>query len=1402
MILRRSKKVKIIIFASIFIFSIVLVNTLIVSDFNISLNNKQQHNWSDDENNIKSSDIDPYLTDYYLTGAGDSQDVRIYVLNNSFSNINNQDSFDIPSMSTTEPTYLTYGNFNFTFQKNFTTDYIIEDTNALEADDFIEFVYNEDTSSMKINTGENLDPINFDNLVDGVPSTYIRLNSSNGVLNFTISSNFAGTTASVIGNTVNFDRSTILGLISQFSASIDKNVTITLKMYDNLSLSWKNIVDPFFIDSSLGMPGVTNKIINENLNYINASDISQIQFYIDRIDTTDFVLTLEEFELVSTYGFDLPISSSNQVALEFDLKGESTSVNGFYAWIRTLNLTAAATAELNITLYEANTTIARTTSNLIAVNLEPDTAKLIDSKIFAYSDYHGDSLSYFDFNPANTQNLDLSNYFIVIKSNKSDVFSLVSLPQFTYGDPDSSVDHQLRTSINNGSTWDVARKQVPSTPSVYTSTILDAAAFKLNVTRAFMPSDFTNPYDSQDTLKIQDIPIINQIDIDPPYDTSSSLTWGLGQWDYNFSTSIANNPSYNFQVDLTWNTSIIQGFNFNVTYTVMAYWIEQASSVYRVSYDTTPLWELNYTLNTGYKNFDNWNLLEFRYLFPSDYTAKNLTNPIFVEIYDDVVSQTGGENTLPDRPSYEFLSVPNNIINGISGIYSLNLTSSNLIYDMNSYINYNDILWETNGFMYGDNVSVRLDINDPNSIPPISGNANVVLFYPNNSTKIPGAELNSGSGVISGNSLVYDFNNQSIYDVTNNLPVFGNYYLGFFWENGSAIGCQKLKLYIDKYDVDMNNLIFEPTLNQNILDGIVNTSYDEYSILISTVNVTDDKYYPSFYAVNITDINQEFIHTVGEEEIPIVIENFLQNETILNPNEDIRIITRIQNKHDFIDIKLRVNVQIVSLVNQEWIIAEKTTDLQTLKPSIDPNGEDTQDFSVNITIPTLLGNGIWHGVNAPIRKGGAKTRFTVFIEYGGESFEIDTYESNEYSLIINSPEDVFEGYIIALKSDNDITGTIILKPFEREECQYLPNQTTFVINVYDRNYVSSYDQFIESFSLKINSEFSEIQTQPQTPIYGQSFNISSVLKTELGDIIPNKNITCQFYDSGIWENISTQSSDMNGITNFEIDTLSLPSDDQVKLRLTWQGDQYTLKISRNVTILMYRASNAISLELRSNIEQIYRNAHTTIQLTIRNVGGSELRVLVPNISIGILPSLTYSIVEIDYLALEQLKPGDITVIVIRIDIPAIEQMNISVSLRVKNDITDEELSYQVSELYDIYEVEIIDYFLNFFILVMISVIVLVWGIMYFYVKRTIKRIETPIEEPDKLKQRKGRYVSVSELPKEEIPEAQSLDYTEKKSKKRLKKKKKDKKTKPEAEKKGKPPTTDLDSLLEEKGLKD
>ncbi|GAH40768.1 unnamed protein product, partial [marine sediment metagenome] len=323
-------------------------------------------------------------------------------------------------------------------------------------------------------------------------------------------------------------------------------------------------------------------------------------------------------------------------------------------------------------------------------------------------------------------------------------------------------------------------------------------------------------------------------------------------------------------------------------------------------------------------NLNEWNFQEFWFVYPSDYSAHNLTNPNYNDIYEEVLNETGGESGLVSRPSYDFTAVPNDIVNGISGVYSLASTSSNVIDKMHSYINYNDILWETNGFMYGDNISVKLDIQGPGGIPPSTGNANVVLFYPDNSTKFPGAELNSGAGIVDGTRLIYDFNNQSILDVTQDTPLLGNYYLGFFWENGSSIGYSKLKLYIDTYDIDMNDFFYEPAFDQNILDGIVDRVFDEYSILIGTVNVTDDQYYPNFYAINDSNIDQEFIYEINEEEIPIVVETFLQNETVLNPNEDIRIGTRIRNLHGFLELKVKINVQLVSLVNEEWIIAEET----------------------------------------------------------------------------------------------------------------------------------------------------------------------------------------------------------------------------------------------------------------------------------------------------------------------------------------------------------------------------------------------------------------------------------------------------------------------------------------------
>ncbi|NHJ19749.1 MAG: hypothetical protein EAX91_02310 [Candidatus Lokiarchaeota archaeon] len=1396
LIQRRKNDVTRIIVASMFIIFMLLANIQIFSNFNHNTNNTLEQYWSDREENPESSAADPYLTDYYITGSGSNQDVRIYALNNSNSNANNVGSFNIPSMSTTDTTYLSYGNFNFTFQNNFTTDYIIENTGALYANDFIKFTYDEDASLMNINTGTNLDAINFNKLVDNNPSTYIRLSSSGGILNFTIDSSFTNTIFDGPVFNVDFNRSLILGLISTFSGSLNNDVFLTLKMYNIYDSMWVNVTDRLFINSSLGTQQFEDRIINENLNYINGSDVNQLQFYVQKYDSSDFILTLREFKLVSTYGFDLPITENKQLALEFDLKGISTTVNGFYAWIRTLDLAKAANAELNISLYKANSTIPRTQSYLIANNLKPNNSQLIDSKIIGFNEYHGDSLTYFGFNLGNTQKLNLYNYFIVIKSNRTDlVYSLVTLPRQTYGDPDNRIDHKLLLSEDSGSTWNIAKKQVPSVP-LYLSEQLDAAAFKLNVTRAYMPSDFINPYDSEDTLKIQNIPLNNSVIAAPPYDVSSSLTWGLGQWTSHFTPEIVNDGSYNFPIVLTWNKSVIKGFEFNVSYTVRAYWIENANSYYKVSYDTTPEWQLNFTLNLADPNLNEWTFQEVWFVYPNDYAAHNLTNPNYDDIYREVINNTGGERSLVSRPSFDYTAVPYYIINGISGQYSLALNSSNLIYNMHSYINYNDILWETNGFMYGDNISVSLDVQRPDGEPPTNGNANVVLFYPNNKTKVPGAEMNSGVGVIVDDYLKYDFNNLTILDVNQATPLLGNYYLGFFWENGSAIGCQKLKLYIDSYDVNLQDCFYEENLDRNILVGIVDRVYESYSILIGTVNVTDDRYRPGFFAINKTNINKEFIHKVNNEEIPILVETFVQNETILNPNEDIRIGTRIHNLHDFLDLKVKVKVQLVSFANEKWIIAEKTTGIQTLKPSIDPNGDDTKDFFVDLTIPDLLGNGIWKGVNAPVRKGGVTTKFTIYFEYGGKSHEVGTYKSADTSLLVNSTQSEFEGYLIALKKDKQVTSASILKPFKRDECLYLPNKTTFIVNIYDKNYVSSYNDFISSFSLKINSKFSEISTIPHTPIYGQKFNISSVLSTEFGDRFPAKNVSLLYFDNNAWQNFSTQMTDENGTTNFEIDTLLLPHEDEFTFRLSWQGDQYTLANSQNITVTMFRARNNISLRITKDVDQLFKNTPSAISITLSNIGDSELKVLIQNITIQISPTLSYSIEQINFMKLAEFKPNDITTIIVKIDISSVDQISFSMTIDARNEQTQENVVFQKTVDFTIYDAPLDSLLISYFALIMIGIFVIVWAISLLYIRRTIRKIETPLEEPIKPRPRRGKYVSVRELPLK-VQEEKTEEIREVKLKKIKKKKAKKEKVEEEEEEK-----TDLDSLLEEKGLKD
>jgi len=1375
-----------------------LANNKIFNNVNYDLG--QDHNQNlltDDEFELNPSS-DAYLSDYYFTGPGDNQDVRLYVGNNSNS-YNNEGDFNFPSMSDTDTGYLTNGNFNFTFQNNYTTDYIIENTNALNASSFIKFNFDDGISLFNLHTGTASTLTNIGRLTDGNPATDIILNGDNGIINFSLDAGYTGTSYSSgppAYINLNFNRNFILGIILSLSYQLSKNAYITLKMLNASDSTWINVTEPIFVNSSLGVQQINEKIINQNLNYIDDSEVNHIQFYIERFTIDAYSITLKTFNEFSTYGFDIPITNTNYVALEFDLKGTQSSVNGFYAWIRTLNLTRAVTAELNVTLYGSDRTIPRSDDevqndvNLRTILAEPDYSTQIDSFVLNFDDYHGDNLAYFEFNTANTGDLPLDNYFIVIKSDQSElIHSLVTLPRATYGDPDllngqqGKVDHQLKRTNDDGLIWTNAKKTVETTS--YTSEQLDASPFKLNVTRGYMPSDFY--FSQDDTLNIQEIPILNQVNNSFPYNESSSLTWGLGTWNNTFTTPIVSDGFNNFNIDLTWNNSNIKGFLFNVSFSVKAYWIENnALSFYNVSYDTIPEWTLNYTLDLGYKNFDNWDYIEFWFVYPNDYNAHNLTNPNLDEIYDEILNETGGEAPLTENPSLDATKVSKNITNGINGLYSLQLNSSNLISQMHSYINYNGILWETNGFMYGDDISVGLDIQDHNGNAPLTGNANVKLFYPKDA--IIYNETNDSPGVIENDMLKYDFNNETLMEVRNDISVVGNYYLGFFWSNDSAIGCKKLKLYIDSYNVSMDEFFYEALLDQNVLDGGIDRVYDEYSILIASVNDTTGLSLPNFYPVNYSNLNQEFIYEISGNEIPIIMNTFLQNETILNPDENINIITQIQNMHELIDIKLKVGVKLVSLANEEWIIDEQITAPKTLKLKGDPLGRDIQDFSIDLSIPTLQTDDIWQGLNAPVRRGGVKTILTIYIEANGEFDILDNFESSDYALLVNDTDSVFEGYILSLKYDQEITGATIQKPFNREDCIYLPDQTTFVVNIFDRNYVSSYSQFIQSFTLKTNSIFSNVSSNPETPISGSEFNFSSALTTEFGIVLPNKNITLQYYNNTSWVNLSSQFSDINGSTNFEIDTLLLNDEDELLFRLSWEGDAYIQGIAQNESVVLYQVLNKLEISLIQNVPFMYRNKNSTVRLNILNTGDSTLKIT--DITIINNPSVEFSLVEINNLALNSLSANESTDVYIELKVPIIRQLEIYVSVEAKNILTNEIITKQISKSFEIYDIPLLIYLTMYIIFIMLGVFLIIWGLTFLYSKRTIRKIETPIEEPTKKQPRRARYVKVSEIEQElqEIPKEEIAG-------KKIKKLKKEKEAEEEK-------ATDLDSLLEREGLKE
>ena len=85
--IRRKKEARQIFVVSIFVISIFLTSTQVFYNFNSIFTNYQNEDLNNNEIKDLSPSSNPYLNDYYITGSGNDQQVRIYATNTSASNL-------------------------------------------------------------------------------------------------------------------------------------------------------------------------------------------------------------------------------------------------------------------------------------------------------------------------------------------------------------------------------------------------------------------------------------------------------------------------------------------------------------------------------------------------------------------------------------------------------------------------------------------------------------------------------------------------------------------------------------------------------------------------------------------------------------------------------------------------------------------------------------------------------------------------------------------------------------------------------------------------------------------------------------------------------------------------------------------------------------------------------------------------------------------------------------------------------------------------------------------------------------------------------------------------------------------------------------------------------------------
>ncbi len=1272
-----------------------------------------------------------------IYGVGNDRNIRLFMENtSSTTGVNN---FNITADSPSD--VLNKGQYNITITDTVNTNYTIEDDNPLENP---LKAYPSDNYEFEVVLGNPLGVINY-------PITIITEDVDLDNVNLTIVTDF--TSVITGGSTLN----DISGFIIEFdvSYSFDNPTTeeliTTISAKNNFTSNWK-ILETETLSGNMNDKHLRYFVRNENLNYINSTNNAtfMINFFDDHAIGVDGV-TVKDIEIAAVINNEVSISADNSVALEFDIKGEAT-IHGFYAWIRSFNITHPENDELTLQLVPANDSFSQMRrSDLLAadeINAFPNETEVLANTTI--SGYNLDEPAWFSFDTSYFADEIGGSYFIIISSNVAEGsdrgYSLVTIPWLVHGyeeyngldlaDDDRRRDHLLMEN-NSAGNWEIVTALSPTELEQ-----CDAAPFAIDLTRAFLPEELN--------LTIEGDPVLNTYTFDESilYNTldDSSLGkmyaqpwWGCGTIDHIYDEPIET-ISNEMTTVLTWDT-VIPAFdlNFDVSYNVTKYYDEACQAEYILQEGDLPYWSITLPYNATDAQFDDWKHIESWILLPNDWNIIDFIAP-------DTLSHLVNISAPFDEDGLQAYPVDKGFISSLgTGDYIIYAESFNYIDSCELSLDFNGNLWPSNGFMLGDDVSITAGVlNGSGNFVFDSGNITVQLFnttgelVPLNTMEDSFIDANTSQNSeyqFDGNHLIED------------IAVEGEYNVLLNWTNGDQVGFLRKTFYVYHYDTNDLSTTYIPDIQANRLQsGITTFTTDiyssQYNLYVFAMRESSTERQPD------SQINESLDIDLSND---VYMTNYILNETYLNAGEDIAISVELANRHNSLDYSVTVDVQLVYLNNKEMIITQESS-VKTLELQGALSGLDQQSFDFTLAIPEMaLG-----GVNCPIRN--APMIINIIVSIDSDEIYNDNRENILYYSSISETD--FDGEVLEVKEYRDSLGQAFLGYIDRDNLD-LPEILFYSIQIENDYFMTVNTNKNTSGALeKMDGDIQNFRIEQQSFNLLSTINLAGTLVDEFNNPIGFAPINLEYdnlpndAESEDWQTLnivaggSIITTEEDGSFDVEIDLNQVPTSNKLSIRGSFTENATFMAFSEIYESDINIYINELEISLPEDYTMIV-NKNNVLSGTIINTGNS----IIENIKVSIIASdfEDSSLINIENLVID-LKPNEIYTFQINAFQNSYDDENMTIALQINGTTLETGEFYELSKnftlsVYSLNESELLVKAVQY---AFFAAVALVWVYGVNYIIKKKKEINAPVisasdETKRKPKRRTGKYVSVADL---------------------------------------------------------